>query len=69
MRKILDNKLKLLIVPYSNIISWCNKRVPRNVEPAIAGQELIGIVTGLQELHQSLELPRLFGSDVGSLTQ
>ena len=43
--------------------------VPRYVKPAIAGQQLVGIRTSLQELHQLWKLPGVFQADVGSLAQ
>ena len=42
--------------------------IPGDVEPAGAGQELVGILTGPKELHEALELLRGLGADVGSLT-
>ena len=45
----------------------CSKRIPRDVEPAIAGEELVDEFVGLQELHKALELARVLGADVGSL--
>ena len=41
--------------------------VPRDVEPAGAGQELVGQGVGFQEVDQLLELFRVLGADVGSL--
>jgi hypothetical protein len=29
------------------------------VEPAVAGQQLVGILTGVEEIHQTLELLRV----------
>lgn len=50
-------------------MSGLGERIPRNVKPAIAGQQLVGIGAGLQELHQLGELPGGFQTDVGSLAQ
>ena len=50
-------------------MSWLGERIPRDVKPTIAGQELVSIGTDLQELHQMLELGRIFRSDVGSLAK
>ena len=36
------------------------------MEPAIAGQELVGIFTCLEERDEALELPRVLGADIGS---
>ena len=42
---------------------------PGDVEPARGGEELVGEGVGLQERDQTLELLRVLGADVGSLTQ
>ena len=39
------------------------------MEPAIADQQLVGIVAGAEEVHQALELARVLGADVGSLAE
>jgi len=39
------------------------------VQPAVAGQELVGVRTGLQEFHQTLELFRVLRADVRSLAK
>lgn len=39
------------------------------MEPAIAGEELVGKGVGLQERDQVLELGWVFGADVGSLAK
>ncbi len=41
---------------------------PRDVKPAIAGQELVGMGLGFQKRDQALELGWVFGADVGSAT-
>ena len=43
--------------------------IPRDVEPAGACEQLVGIGTGFQKIHQPLELPWVFGADIGSLAQ
>ena len=58
----------LCVIANPNIMSCLGEGVPRDVKPTIAGQELVSIGTDLQELHQMLELGRIFRSDVGSLT-
>ena len=42
---------------------------PRDVKPAGAGQQLVGILAGAEEVNQSLELLRVPWTDVGSLTE
>ena len=39
---------------------------PRDVEPAVAGEELVGEGVGLQVFHEWPELGWVFGADVGS---
>ena len=48
-------------------MSWCCEGIPRDVEPAVACQKLVGIRTGAKEVHQFRELPRVFGSNVRGL--
>ena len=50
-------------------MSWGAEGIPRDVEPAGGGKELVGIFTGLEEGDEALELLRVFGADVGSLTK
>ena len=40
---------------------------PGDVEPAVAGEELVGALVRLQELHEAVELRRIAWTDVGSL--
>ena len=42
--------------------------VPRDVEPVATGKQLVGILAGLEELHETLELLRVHRPDIGSLT-
>ena len=42
---------------------------PGEVEPAIAGEELVGQIVSLEEIDQRLEMLRVLGADVGSLAQ
>ena len=61
--------LLLLIVSNPDKVARRSEGCPRDVEPAIAGQQLVGIGAGAEKVHQALELLRVFGADVGSLTQ
>jgi len=60
-------KVELLIVPYSNVMSWDVEGVPGDVEPAVAGEKLVGKVMMAEEFYQALELGWVFRADVGSL--
>ena len=48
---------------------WRGERIPRDVEPAVAGKELVGIFTSLEEGDEALELGGILGANVGSLTE
>ena len=37
-------------------MSWSREGIPRDVEPAVAGKELVGMFTGLEEGDEALEL-------------
>ena len=50
-------------------MSRSGERRPGNMEPAGAGQELVGVFTSAEEVDQALELVRVLGSDVGGLSQ
>ena len=41
--------------------------VPGDVEPPVAGQELVGQLVTAQEVYEALELARVTGTDVGRL--
>ena len=41
---------------------------PGEMEPSGAGEELVGEGVGLEEVDETLELSRIFGADVGGLT-
>ncbi len=43
--------------------------VPRDVEPPVAGEELVGQIVRLEEIDQALELLRVLGVDVGGLAK
>jgi hypothetical protein len=60
-------RVELLVVPYSNEMARSGEGIPRDVEPAGSGQELVGIRTGAKEVDKALELARVFGADVGGL--
>ena len=48
-------------------MSWGAEGIPRDVEPAGGGKELVGIFTGLEEGDEALELGGILGADIGSL--
>ena len=61
--------LLLFVIAYTDVVTRWAEGTPRDVEPAVAGQELVGMFTGAKEVDQTLELARVFGADVGSLAE
>ena len=59
----------LFIVPEADEVAWGGEGRPGDVEPAGAGQQLVGILAVAEEVDQALELSGVFGADVGSLAQ
>ena len=47
------------VVPNSDVVAGGGEGRPRDVEPAGTGQQLVGIVAGVEEVHQALELLRV----------
>ena len=47
------------VVPNSDVVARRAKGCPGDVEPAGAGQQLVGIRAGAEEIHQALELARV----------
>ena len=45
------------------------KGIPGNVEPAVAGQELVGIGRGAKEFHELSKLLWVSRANVGCLTE
>ena len=58
----------LAIVPDADIVAGLGEGDPGDVEPAVAGEELVGVGAFLEKLHQIPELSWVAGADVGSLT-
>ena len=50
-------------------MSWGAEGIPRDVEPAVASQELVGIGAGAKEVDKALELLGVARADVGGLTE
>ena len=59
----------LLVVPKPNKVAGGGEGRPGDVEPAVAGQKLVGVFAGAEDVDQALELSGVFGADVGSLAQ
>ena len=56
----------LLVIPYSDVMARDAEGFPGDVQPAIAGQELVGKLVSFQEIDQALELGRILRTNVGS---
>ena len=56
----------LLVIPYSDIMARDAEGLPGNVEPAVAGQELVGKLVSFQKIDQAFELGGILRTDVGS---
>ena len=50
-------------------MSWGAEGIPRDVEPAGGGKELVGIFASFEEGDEMLELGGILGADIGSLTE
>lgn len=50
-------------------MSWGAEGIPRDVEPAGGGQQLVGIGAGAKKVDKALELLGVARADVGSLTK
>ena len=59
--------LLLLVVTEADEMAGGAEGSPGDVEPAVAGQELVGIFTTAEERDQTVELGGVLGADVGSL--
>ncbi len=58
-----------LVVPYPDIMAGRAEGRPGDMEPAGAGEELVGQGVMAEEIDQTLEMLRVLGADVGSLAQ
>ena len=59
----------LFVVPEADEVAGGGEGRPGDVEPAGAGQQLVGIGAVAEEIDQALELARVLGADVGSLSE
>ena len=59
----------LFVITNSDVVTGWDEGTPRDVEPAGAGEELVGQIVSLEEGHEALELLRVLGADVGGLAE
>ena len=57
----------LFVISEADVVAGDAEGSPGDVEPAVAGEELVGEVVVAEEVDEALELSRIFGADVGSL--
>ena len=60
---------RLLVIPYSDKVAGLGEGCPRDVEPAGAGEELVGEGVMAQEVDEALKLSGILGTDIGGLTE
>ena len=60
--------MKSSIVTDADVVAGLGERILGDVQPAVARQQLVGVLPLLEEVHKRLELHRVFRADVGSLT-
>ena len=70
--KNIQNKKKyghlFFVVAYTDVVARVAEGVPGDVQPTVAGEQLVGIGMGAQEVHKALELLRILRSDIRSLS-
>lgn len=66
--KRISKVISLFVVPDPHLAAGFAEGIPRDVEPAAAREQLVGILPGLQEVHEVQELPGVHRADIGSLT-
>ena len=57
----------LAVIPDADEVAGWGEGIPGDVEPAVAGEELVGESVGLQEGDEAVELGRVLRADVGGL--
>ena len=55
-------------MPDADVVAGAGEGGPGNVEPAVAGEQLVGVGVCPQERHEEVELCRVARTDVGCLT-
>lgn len=62
-------RISLFIIVDTDIVSGWAEWIPGDVEPAVAGEELVGMLPILEEVHECRELLWVGRTNVGSLTE
>ena len=66
--RVIRSRFFLLVVPDSDLVSGRSEGRPRDVKPAVASEQLVGMFACLEEVHEALELPWVEWPDVCGLT-
>ena len=59
----------LLVVTDPDVVAGRREGIPGDVEPAVAGKQLVGMLADLQEFNERPKLRRVFRPDIGSLAE
>ena len=68
IQTIVSSIFSLFVVAEVDVVAGRGVGVPGDVEPGGASEELVGEVVVAEEVDEALELSRIFGADVGGLT-
>ena len=60
---------KSFVITDADIVAGRGEGIPGNVQPARTRQQLVGVLPRSEEVHERLELRRVFRPDVGSLAK
>jgi hypothetical protein len=59
----------LLVITDPDVMAGLGEGIPGDVEPAVAGEQLVGMLADLQVFHERPELRGLLRADVGGLAE
>ena len=63
------DSILLFVITDADVVARRREGIPGDVEPAIAGEELVGVFADLQEFNEMPELRRVARSDVSCLAE
>ena len=67
IQTIVSSIFSLFVVAEPDIVARLDEGVPGDMEPAVAGEQLVGEGVGFKEVDEALELLRIFGADICGL--
>ncbi len=59
----------LLVVADADVVARRLEGIPGDVQPTVAGEELVGVLADLEKFNEIPELRRVFRADVSSLAE